>query len=200
MSRDQDRFDDLDELIMQAQADIVAKLDAATDWEAVLADIYIKAAKDGTPEAASARYEHRHQDEARTTALSDVTDRIAMLVTLLGAASRPGENGSPLIGSIYLGSARRSLDRLGSGLAKQRLGKSEALRLVGNAEHNLREADAVLRSELGRSLDHVLRGRIDDLVELGGDVVGQVQVLSVQVRRLFEDTVEPAVPSKIPQA
>jgi hypothetical protein len=200
MSRDQDGFDALDELIMQAQASIIAKLDAATDWDAVLTDVYVKAAKDGTPEAAAARYEHRHLDEARATALGDVTDRIAMLVTLLGAVSKPGENGSPLIGSIYLGSASRSLDRLGSGLAKQRLGKNEALRLVGNAEHNLREADAALRAELGRSLDHVLRGRIDDLVELGGDVIGQVRALSVQVKRLFDTATEPAVPSTVPQA
>jgi hypothetical protein len=199
MSRDQDDFDDLDELIMRTQASIIAKLDAATDWEAVLTDIYVKAVKDGTPEAAAASRERHHQNEEQT-ALDDVTDHIGMLVTLLGAVSGPGEKDSPLIGSIYLGSARRSLERLGGGLAKHRASKGEALRLVRNAEHNLREADAALRSELGRSLDHVLRSRIDDLVELGGDVSDQIQVLYAQVARLFEDIAEPAALTPVPQA
>ena len=199
MSRDQDDFDHLDKLIMRTQAGIIAKLDAATDWDAVLSDIYVKAAKDGTPEAAAASREPHYGNEGQT-ALDGVTDHIGMLVTLLGAASRPGEKDSPLIGSVYLSSARRSLERLSIGLTKHRVGKSEALRLVTNAEHNLREADSVFRSELGRSLDHVLRSRIDDLVELGGDVSDQIKVLHAQVTRLFDDIQEPAALTPVPLA
>jgi len=74
------------------------------------------------------------------------------------------------------------------------------LRLVGNAEHNLREADAVLRSEHGLSLDDALRDRIGDLMDLGSDITGQVQALRAKVTRLFDNAAEAAALTPIPQA
>ena len=114
--------------------------------------------------------------------------------------SAPGVKDSPLIGAIYLGSASRSLQRLRRGLARHRVGKDEALRLVGNAEHNLREADAVLRSEQGLSLDDALRDRIGDLMELDSDIAGQVEVLRAKVTRLFDNAAEAAALTPVPQA
>ena len=52
MSTHRDDFDEIDRLILHTRASVIAKLDAATDFGAVLTDIYAKAAKDGTPEAA----------------------------------------------------------------------------------------------------------------------------------------------------
>ena len=181
------------------RASVIAKLDAATDFGAVLTHIYAKAAKDGTPEAAASSTGRPRPQEPQT-ALDDVCDHIDMLITLLQAVSAPGVKDSPLIGAIYLGSASRSLQRLRRGLARHRAGKDEALRLVGNAEHNLREANAVLRSEHGLSLDDALRDRIGDLMDLGSDITGQVQALRAKVTRLFDNAAEAAALTPIPQA
>ena len=199
MSTHREDFDELDRLIAQTRASVIAKLDAATDFNAVLADIYSKAAKDGTPEAAAASPGQSGPQEPRT-ALDDVCDRIDMLIELLEAVSATGVKDSPLMGAIYLGSASRSLQRLRRGLAKHRAGKEEALRLIGNAEHNLQEADAVLRSEQGRSLDDVLRDRIGDLMDLGSDITSQVQVLRAKVTRLFDNAPETAATAPVPHA
>jgi hypothetical protein len=199
MSTHRDDFDELDLFVLQARDSVIAKLDAATDFGAVLADIYAKAAKDGTPEAAAAA-PTRSSPHQPQTALDDVCDHIDMLTTLLKAVSGPGVKDSPLIGAIYLSSAWRSLQRLRRDLARHRIGKGEALRLIGNAEHNLREADAALRSEHGLSLDDALRGRIGDLMELGSDITGQVQVLRAKVARLFDNAAEAASLTPVPQA
>jgi hypothetical protein len=199
MSTHRDDFDELDQLIVQVRASAIAKLDAATDFNAVLADIYSKAAKDGTPEAAAVSPGPSGSQQP-PIALDDVCDRIDMIIELLQAVSAPGVKDSPLIGAIYLGSASRSLQRLRRGLARHRAGKEEALQLIGNAEHNLQEADAVLRSEQGRSLDDVLRDRIGDLMDLGSDITGQVHALRGKVTRLFDDAPESAAPAPAPHA
>ena len=152
MSTRHDDIDELDQMILQTRASVISKLDAATNFNAVLADIYAKAAKDGTPEAAAVSPERSLPPEPQT-ALDDVCNHIDMLIMLLKAVSGPGAKDSPLIGGLYLSSAWRSLHRLRSGLATHRVGRGEALRLIRNAEHNLREADTVLRSEQGLSLD-----------------------------------------------
>lgn len=198
MSTRRDDFDELDQLILQTRASVIAKIDAATDFNAVLADIYAKAAKDGTPEAAAVS-PGRSRPREPQTALDEVCDQVDMLIMLLKAVSGPGVKGSPLIGAIYLSSTWRSLQRLRSGLARHRIGKGEALRLIQNAEHNLREADAVLRSEHGLSLDDALRDRIGDLMELGSDITGQVQILRAKVARLFDNAAESAALTPVPQ-
>jgi hypothetical protein len=198
MSTRRDDFDELDQLIVQTRASVITKLDAATDFNAVLADIYAKAAKDGTPEAAAAS-PWRSRPREPQTELDDVCDHIDMLIVLLKAVSGPGVKDSPLIGAIYLSSAWRSLQRLRNGLARHRIGKSEALRLIRNVEHNLREADTVLRSEQGLSLDDALRDQIGDLMELGSDITGQVQILRAKVARLFDNAAETAALTPVPQ-
>jgi len=193
-----DDFDELDQLILQTRASVIAKLDAATDFNAVLTDIYARAAKDGTPEAAASPGRSRPREPQ--PALDDVCDHIDMLIMLLKAVSGPGVKDSPLIGAIYLSSAWRSLQRLRSGLARHRIGKGEALRLIRNAEHNLREADTVLLSEQGLSLDGAMRDRIGDLMEVGNDITGQVQILRAKVARLFDSAAETAALTPVPQA
>jgi hypothetical protein len=199
MSTHRDDFDALDQLITRTRASVIAKLDAATDFSAVLADIYARAAKDGTPEGAAAS-PGQSGPRGPQTPLAEACDHIDMLITLLNAAAGPGLKYSPLIGAIYLSSAQRSLQRLRSGLARHRAGRREALRLIGNVEHNLREADAVLRSEQGLSLDDALRDRIGDLVDLGSDITGQVRALRGKVTRLFDDAAEAAELTPVPQA
>jgi hypothetical protein len=199
MSKRHDDVDELDQMILQTRASVISKFDAATDFNAVLADIYARAAKDGTAEAAAVS-PGRSRSREPQTALDDVCDHIDMLIVLLKAASGPGVKDSPLIGALYLSSAWRSLQRLRSGLGRHRVGKGEALRLVRNAEHNLREADTVLRSEQGLSLDDALRDRIGDLMELGSDITGEVQILRVKVVQLFDSAAQFAVLSPVPQA
>jgi hypothetical protein len=199
MSKRYDDIDELDQMILQIRASVISKLDAATDFNAVLADIYAKAAKDGTPEAAAVPHRQSRPREPQT-ALDDVCDHIDILIMMLKAVSGPGAKDSPLFGGLYLSSAWRSLQRLRRGLAVHRIGKGEALRLVQNAEHNLREADTVLQSEQGLSLDDALRDRIGDLMELGSDISGEVQILRTQVVQLFDNAAQVTVLSPVPQA
>jgi hypothetical protein len=199
MSKRHDDVDELDQMILQTRASVISKLDAATDFDAVLADIYAKAAKDGTPEAAVFS-PGRSRSREPQTALDNVCDHIDMLIMLLKAVSGPGAKNSPLIGGLYLSSGWRSLQRLQSGLDKHRIGRGDALRLIRNVEHNLLEADTVLRSEQGLSLDDALRDRIGHLMELGSDITGEVQMLRAKVAQLFDNAAEVAVLTPVPQA
>jgi hypothetical protein len=199
MSKRHDDIDELDQVILQIRSSVISKLDAATDFAAVLADIYAKAAKDGTPEAAAAPSAQSPPREPQT-ALDEVCDHIDMLIMMLKAVSGPGAKDSPLIGGLYLSSSWRSLQRLRRGLAAHRIGRGEALRLARNAEHNLREADAVLRSEQGLSLDDALHDRIGELMGLGSDISSEVQILHTKIARLFDNAAQISALTPVPHA
>jgi hypothetical protein len=197
MSKHHDDFDDLDELISQTRASMIAKLDAATNFNAVLADIYLKADQAEISDPAEFPTVHPGLGEPRT-AIDEVCDHIDMLCAVLKASDQ-SQPTSPLLGTIYLNVARRSLQRLRNGLAKQRTSRDEAMRLIGHVEHNLQQADAILRSQYGLSLDDALHARIGDLVGLSGDIADEVQILRREVARLFEGTAVTAAMTPAPR-
>lgn len=201
MSRSFDEFDELDTLILQTRAGVIAKLDAATDFDAVLTDIYAKAGK-----AAPTRIRGTFTNPADRPGLSEadgdvdgVCGHIDMLNAVLEAAAAH-EVSSPVVATMHLATARRSLLRLRGGLSGRRLDRNDALRLIGNVEHNLREADTVLRTEYGLSLDEALHDRVGELRELGGDLTGQIQALRRRIVVLFDDATDPTSLTPIPRS
>ncbi|MFB7501602.1 hypothetical protein ACFC09_44335 [Streptomyces sp. NPDC056161] len=122
-------------------------------------------------------------------AVSYVRSRLDILFEILTSAADPN-SGVPFMGGIYLNAARRYIWRLREGLAEQRLEKSEALRIVGLIEHNLREAEKLHRRQSGLPLDEVTRNYIGDLVELGNDITGQGTELRQLIIRLFDEAEE----------
>ena len=73
------------------------------------------------------------------------------------------------------------------------LSRTDALRLVNNLQHNLREADILLHEEQGNSLTDALRDRVTELRELGGDISAHAEAIRDQIVRLFDhadDSVE----------
>lgn len=196
MSSFSDDFDDLDQLIMKARASVIAKLDAATDFDAVLADIYARA-QNATTSTSRRPAKHDREADSQHGGLDVVCDHIDMLSAVLEPAIAH-EIKSPEIGRMYLSEAQRSLRRLRDGLSKHHLGKGEALRLIDTAEHNIREADVVLRRESGRSLDDALQGRIEELRDLGSDIAGQILTLRGSIGRLFDEATDIAALTPLP--
>lgn len=188
MSSFSDDFDDTDKLIVATRASIIDKLDSATDFDAVFADIYAQAGRIDTPESLKkpANPPNGQMVPERRGGVDAVCDHIDLLNAVLEAAAVHDVR-SPALGTIYLSAARRSLRRLRDGLTKHRLSRNDALRLIGNVEHNLSEADAVLRAEHGLSLDEALHDRIGELRDVGNDVTDQIQTLRAAVARLFDE-------------
>jgi len=197
MSSFSDDFDELDKLILETRASVIAKLDAATDFDAVLADIYGKADRVEALGTFTDSADGRGPDEERG-GVDAVCDHIDMLNAVLEVAATH-EVSSPVMGTLYLSTARRSLVQLRRGLHGRRLNKNDALRLIGNVGHNLREADTVLRTEHGLSLDEALHDRIGELMEVGGDIVSQIQILRMKIVQLFDDATDPAVFTPVPR-
>lgn len=199
MSTFRDEFDELDRLVVQTRANVIAKLDAATDFDAVFADIYARAGQPGSMPSNLTRPADPGGQGEDVGGVDAVCDLIDMLTTVLEAAAAH-ELSSPVAATLHLSTARYALLRLRSGLNGRRLSRSEAMRLIGNVEHNLREADAVLRTELGSSLDDALRGRIGELRELGDDLSGQLQTLRYKVTQLFDDAADRASVTPAPRS
>jgi hypothetical protein len=200
MSSFSDDFDDVDKLIEATRVSIIAKLDAATDFDAVFADIYAQADRIETPESLNKSGDplYGQMVDERRGGIDAVCDHIDLLNAVLEAGTVRDAQ-SPLMGTIYLSTARRSLRRLRDGLTKHRLSRNDALRLIGNVEHNLREADAVLRAEHGLSLDEALHDRIGELRELGKDIAGQIQTLRTAVAQLFDEAPDAAQLAPMPR-
>lgn len=197
MSSFSDDFEDIDKLIFATRTSIIAKLDAATDFDAVFADIYAQASRIENPESLADPVYGHVANELRG-GIDAVCDHIDLLNAVLeGGAVHDAR--SPFLGTIYLSTARRSLRRLRDGLIKHRLGRNDALRLIGNAEHNLHEADVALRAEHGLSLDEALHDRIGELRELGNDIAGQLQTLRHSVAQLFEEATDTAELAPMPR-
>ncbi|MFB9831008.1 hypothetical protein [Actinoallomurus acaciae] len=194
-----DEFDELDELILETKASVIAKLNAATDFDAVLADIYAKGGLAESVESIGAFTDPagvRDREEMRG-GVEAVGDHIDMLQAVLVAAAKSEEK-SPLMGTVYLSTARQSLWRLRDGLTTRRLSKTAAMRLVSQVEHNLREIDRILRRQHGLSLDEALHDRIGELMELGGDIADQIRILHEKVVQLFDDAADSAVLTPVP--
>jgi hypothetical protein len=185
MSGFSDEFDELDNHFARTLADITARLDAKTDFDAVLADIYARAAGiETTPPPGQVALRTAEDDVAGP--VKAVTDRIAMLIAVLDSPVARDLGSPTIVATVYMPAARRSLRQLRDGLLARQLSQKAALRLLGNVGHNLGEADAMLRQEEGNSLDEALRGRVAEPRELGGDLTAHTDALRGQIVRLFE--------------
>ena len=191
MSGFSDELDEMDELFARTLAGMAARLDAETDFDAMLDDIYTRAAGIETmpPPTASAEQEsaRARKENEQDSAEKAVSDRIAMLIAVLDSPAARHIGSPTIVATVYLPAARRALRRLHGGLVARELSRTDALRLVGNLQHNLREADTLLHEEQGNSLTDALRDRVAGLRELGGDISAHVDAIRAQIVRLFDD-------------
>lgn len=201
-NRHDDGDTDLDQWIKSGLDAELVQMDAAFDFEAGLADVYARAGLT-IPGAAEPRSHEATdpsidvpQDTMGEGAVQAVVDRIEMLDALLGAVTKSDQDTSPLMGMIYLTTARQYLLQLRVGLTGRRLTQARASQLVDTIEHDLTETDKILRLQQGLSLQDAVHARIGELRDVGGDLIDQVQRLREKVLRLFTDVDEPA--SRLP--
>jgi hypothetical protein len=189
---------DLDQWIKRGLDAEIARMDAAFDFEAGLADVYARAgltrpeAADPRSHAATELSNDVPQDTMGQGAVQAVVDHIEMLDALLGAVTKADQDTSPLTGVLYLKMARQLLLQLRVGLNGRRLTQTRATQLVDTIEHDLIETDKILRAQQGLSLQDAVHARIGELRDVGGDLIFQVQRLRDKVLRLFTDLDEPA--------
>jgi hypothetical protein len=173
-----------DAMVEAARINIADALGTVLDDEADLARIYAQ---------------HGQQAPTRAAAAADsqvnvVCDRVGMLESALATATRQGP--PTLLGIVYLKAVRRLLFELRTGLLNRRLARDEALRLLSNAQHNLREATRILRGQPGPAEDTAVHTRIGELLELASSMTSQLEAAQDQVIRLFDHSGDPAlVPS-----
>ena len=137
MSGVSDEFDELDELFARTLAGVAARLDAATDFDAVLDDIYTRGAGiEMMPPATSAEQQSAgsRQDDEQGGAEKAVSDRIAMLIAVLDSPAARQVSSPTIAATVYLPAARRALRRLHEGLVARELSRVDALRLVSNLQ------------------------------------------------------------------
>jgi hypothetical protein len=203
-----DRRDDadihLDRWVRGALDAELVQMDADFDFAAGLADVYARAglARSGAADLPIPESTDSGSDFAGViggqSAVGAVVEHIAMLDALLGAVTSSEEEVSPQVGVLYLKMARQFLLQLRMGLAGRRLSRARAMELVGTIEHDLGEADKILRAQQGLSLRDAVRTRIGELRDVGGDLDQQVQRLRGKVLSLFADVEDPASRSPIP--
>lgn len=168
---------ELDQMIQAARTDIASALDAVLDREADLARIY-------------ARY--GQQPPARPPAhkpgsqVAAVCDRIAILESAIAAAT--GSRRSAMLGALYLAATRRILFELRTGLAGRRLAKEEAQRLLGGAEHNLRQAAHTLDAQQRATTKKASRDWIAELRDLTSHLSAQLPTVRADVMRIFDQS------------
>lgn len=201
-NRHDDGDTDLDQWIKGGLDAELAQMDAAFDFEAGLADVYARAGltSPGAAEPRSHAATEPSIDVTRDTvgqgAVQAVVDHIEMLDALLGAVTKSDQHTSPFAGVVYLKAARQFLLQLRVGLTGRRLTQARATQLVDTIDHDLTEADKILRVQQGLSLQDAVHARIGELRDVGSDLIDQVQHLREKVLRLFTDVDEPA--SRLP--
>jgi hypothetical protein len=166
---------EVDAIVETARAEVLTALDRAVDTEAVLAAIYARQGLQA-PAAQAASPEPSNQ-------LAEVCDRIGLLESVLEVATPPGSGGLTV---LNLMTARRVLFDLRSGLLARRLTRDEALRLLGSAEHNLREARRAGHAPPGPAADIAMRPRLAELRMLTRDLPPQLQAIRTAVVALFD--------------
>jgi hypothetical protein len=166
---------EVDAIVETARAEVLTALDRALDTEAILARVY---ARHGLqpPEPPAA-------PEAGSQ-LAAVCDRVGMLEAALDTAIG---HAPPSFGTGYLKTVRRSLFELRSGLAGRRLAADEALRLLGGARHNLREAVRILAAQQAAAAD-AASAQMSELLDLTEDAATRLQALQHDVVRLFDQS------------
>jgi hypothetical protein len=172
---------EVDAIVEAARAGMLTALDTALDTEAALARVY---ARNGQPAP------ERPAGPEAGSQLAAVCDRIGMLESALAAATAQGP--ATLLGVLYLKAVRRIFFELRAGLAGYRLDEDEALRLLGSAWHNIREATRVLRLDQPAA-DEAIRGRMSELQELAAAGSAELETLHHEVKRLFDSSGDTAL-------
>jgi hypothetical protein len=194
----------LDQWIRGALDAELVQMDADFDFEVGLADVYARAGL-ARPRAADSPSREATDFRSDVAGSSDgqsavrvVVEHIEMLDALLGAVTGSEEEFSPQLGVLYLKMVRQFLWQLRVGVTGRRLSRARAIQLVATIEHDLSEADRILRAQQGLSLQEAVRIRIGELRDVGGDLNPQVRRLREKVLSLFAHVEDSAPRSPVP--
>jgi hypothetical protein len=194
----------LDQWIRGALDAELVQMDADFDFEVGLADVYARAGL-ARPRAADSPSREATDFRSDVVGSSDgqsavrvVVEHIEMLDALLGAVTGSEEEFSPQLGVLYLKMVRQFLWQLRVGVTGRRLSRARAIQLVATIEHDLSEADRILRAQQGLSLQEAVRIRIGELRDVGGDLNLQVRRLREKVLSLFAHVEDSAPRSPVP--
>jgi hypothetical protein len=163
----------LDNVIDAAMTGILAKLEAAFDPDAGLADIHARRA---SPAPVAPR-----PDGTGSSRLEQACDQIDLVTARLADVITPWQR-APFGGFSFLELARDNLVQLRAGLANRTMLRPEAQRLTADAASHLAQTDQILRTQHGTTLNQLARQAKGSR----GDLTGQVQLLSQIIARLYE--------------
>jgi len=181
---------EVDALLGNVQAEILAKLTGVTDLEAGLAEIIGPAAAGPVP-------------PPETTAVQaggEVTDICAALnrmAALLAAAADPASPQARELGpgSVFMAAASMRTAALAAGLSARQLNREDASRALRLIRHNLIEARTLLNARARASNPaRDISGYAAPLVQ----ALQQVEDLTPRIMRLFADTAQAAPYQGVP--
>lgn len=177
---------ELDAQMLKSRASFIEHYNSTFDFEAGLDEIYARA---GLVRPAGLRRTVPgpvvSEADSDNGLLRQIVDHIDMIDNLLASVA-DGDTG-PIVTATYLTASRQFLLQLRTGLRARRLTRWDALTLISNVQHNLRQIDAVLSRHHGLSLDAALHERIRELAEINTDIIGQAERLEASVDRLFDN-------------
>jgi hypothetical protein len=168
---------ELDRVLDSAMNGILAKLNAALDPEAGLADVYARSARRG-PGADTAV---PGRDSTGSSRLEQACDQIDLTAAWLAGLIESGQR-DPFAGSSFLELARDSLVQLRAGLAARNLARPEARQLTSDIQHQFVQADRILRTQQATTLDQLASTRTSRT----GSLTDQVRAIRDMVARLYE--------------
>jgi hypothetical protein len=187
--RRDDAGGELDALLDQVQAEILAKLAEVTDLEAGLAEI--------TGAAVAATAPPSHEDEAGGEAVAICAD-LKRLAVVLGSAADPKR--PPVEGTgpawTFMSTASLRLAGLAAGLSARRLSREDAAGQLRLIRHNLTEARLLLTTR-PRASDRAQQA-ISSYRTLLAQALQQVEELTPRVMWLFADAASAAPHERVP--
>jgi hypothetical protein len=173
---DHQPYDDaeLDRVLNAAMDGILAKLEAAFDPAAGLADIHARRTAAAAPAPSGPGGGGRNRLEEACDHIDQLTARIADLI----------ESGrqTPFGGASFLELARDNLVQLRAGLANRTMLRPEAQQRTADAAGQLARTDQILRTRHGTTLDQIA----SQTPAHSGTITAQVQFLGQMVTRLYE--------------
>ena len=167
--------DELDRILDATMSGILAKLEAALDHDAGLADVYARSTR-GAPRAQLAP----GRDSTGSSRLEEACGQIDELAIWLADLVESGQD-DPFAGSSFLELARDNLIELRAGLAARTMARPEAQRLSSGIRDLLGQADRILRSQPA-TLDQLARNRTGRT----GSLTDQARAMHEMVARLYE--------------
>ncbi|GAA3174325.1 MULTISPECIES: hypothetical protein [Streptomyces] len=129
--------------------------------------------------------------------LEAVCGDLDLIHTALSAVIASEEQ-APLMGGIFLNSARRSVARLSNGLMGHKIGKGDSLRLVNLIGHNLVEAERDFNRQQGVIENEEFNRRIEELTDLVIGISVRVEGLRPRIAHLFDDATDRATLTSSP--